>query len=156
MFGFHFLENFNYPYISSSVTEFWRRWHISLSSWFRDYVYIPLGGNRVAKRRQVLNLFIVWILTGIWHGANWTFLVWGLMYFIVLLIERTMNTIVKKPSKILKPLSHIYTMFIVVVGWVIFRSDSITKAVEYISEMLYHLDSRKRDDEILVMNSKNP
>ena len=87
MFGFHFLENFNYPYISKSATEFWRRWHISLSSWFRDYVYIPLGGSRVNKYRHILNLFIVWLLTGIWHGANWTFIIWGLMYFILLIIE---------------------------------------------------------------------
>ncbi len=88
MFGFHFLENFNYPYIAKSVTEFWKRWHISLSTWFRDYVYIPLGGNRVKKSRWILNLFIVWLLTGIWHGANWTFVLWGLIYFVVLLLEK--------------------------------------------------------------------
>lgn len=88
MLGFHFTENFNYPYVSKSITEFWRRWHISLSTWFRDYVYIPLGGNRVAKGRWIFNIFIVWLLTGIWHGANWTFLVWGLLYFMVLIIEK--------------------------------------------------------------------
>ena len=89
MFGFHFLENFNYPYMASSITDFWRRWHISLSSWFRDYVYFPLGGSRVdSKARHIFNLFIVWLLTGIWHGANWTFIVWGLFYFILLVIEK--------------------------------------------------------------------
>jgi len=88
MFGFHFLENFNYPYISRSVSEFWRRWHISLGSWFRDYVYIPLGGNRVVKPLVYRNLFVVWLLTGIWHGANWTFIVWGLMYFVLLAFEK--------------------------------------------------------------------
>lgn len=89
MFGFHFPENFNYPYISKSVTEFWRRWHISLSGWFRDYVYIPLGGNRVSKPRWVLNMAAVWLLTGIWHGANWTFLIWGAWYLLALLIEKS-------------------------------------------------------------------
>ena len=88
MFGFHFLPNFNYPYIARSVTDFWRRWHISLSSWFRDYVYIPLGGNRVGKQRLVLNLLLVWLLTGLWHGANWTFIVWGLYYFCFLTLEK--------------------------------------------------------------------
>lgn len=88
MFGFHYLENFNYPYISRSITEFWRRWHISLGTWFRDYVYIPLGGNRGSKLRMVFNIFMVWLLTGIWHGANWTFLIWGLMYFVLLIVEK--------------------------------------------------------------------
>ena len=89
MFGFHFLENFNYPYISRSVTEFWRRWHISLSTWFRDYVYFPLGGSRVnSKGKHIRNLFVVWLLTGIWHGANWTFIVWGLFYFVLLMLEK--------------------------------------------------------------------
>ena len=88
MFGFHFLENFNYPYISRSITEFWRRWHISLSTWFRDYVYFPLGGSRVDSRaKHIRNLFVVWLLTGIWHGANWTFLAWGLFYFVLLVLE---------------------------------------------------------------------
>ena len=88
MFGFHFLENFNYPYISRSITEFWRRWHISLSTWFRDYVYFPLGGSRVnSKAKHIRNLFVVWLLTGVWHGANWTFLAWGLFYFVLLVLE---------------------------------------------------------------------
>lgn len=138
IFGFHFQENFNYPYISSSVTEFWRRWHMSLSSWFRDYVYIPLGGSRVNRKRRILNLFIVWMLTGIWHGANWTFLLWGFIYFIVLLIERS----IKKASenaelpRIITPISHIYTMVIVTICWVIFRSDSISRALSFIREMI--------------------
>lgn len=88
MFGFHFLENFNFPYVSRSITEFWRRWHITLSTWFRDYVYIPLGGNRVSKGRHIWNIFVVWFLTGVWHGANWTFICWGLLYFVLLMFEK--------------------------------------------------------------------
>lgn len=131
MFGFEFLENFNYPYISRTVTEFWRRWHISLSSWFRDYVYIPLGGSRVSSRaRHIFNLFVVWLLTGIWHGANWTFILWGLMYFVVLTIEK-MSGRDKKPL----PLSRVYTLIIVIVGWTIFRSDNLPLALKYISNM---------------------
>jgi D-alanyl-lipoteichoic acid acyltransferase DltB (MBOAT superfamily) len=130
MFGFHFDENFNYPYISKSVTEFWRRWHISLSSWFRDYVYIPLGGNRVNKSRWILNLFVVWLLTGIWHGANWTFVVWGLLYFAVLLLEKLTGY-----TKKLGCLSHIYTMGIVILAWVIFRADDMSAAFVYIGNM---------------------
>lgn len=130
MFGFHFDENFNYPYISKSVTEFWRRWHISLSSWFRDYVYIPLGGNRVKKSRWILNLFIVWLLTGIWHGANWTFVVWGLIYFVVLLTEKSYKYVDK-----MKWFSHIYTMFVVIIAWVFFRANNIGDALVYIGNM---------------------
>ncbi len=132
MFGFSFDENFNYPYISKSITEFWRRWHISLSSWFRDYVYIPLGGNRVKKPRWILNLFVVWILTGIWHGANWTFLLWGLLYFVFLLLEKT-SQFAKK--FINTPFSYFYTILIVIITWVIFRADNIKKAVLYIGNM---------------------
>lgn len=132
MFGFHFSENFNYPYISKSVTEFWRRWHISLSSWFRDYVYIPLGGNRVSRGRWVFNLFVVWLLTGIWHGANWTFLCWGLFYFVVLLAERLTGF----PQKIRwRGAKHLYTLLIVVMAWVLFRSDTIAAALQYIGSM---------------------
>jgi len=130
MFGFHFDENFNYPYVAGSVTELWRRWHISLSTWFRDYVYIPLGGNRVSKPKWISNLFIVWALTGIWHGANWTFLVWGLLYFVVLLIEKSIG-ITDKDSI----LSHIYTMIVVVLAWVIFRATSIDNAIIYVKNM---------------------
>ncbi len=132
MFGFYFSENFNYPYISKSVTEFWRRWHISLSSWFRDYVYIPMGGNRVSKGRRIWNLFIVWLLTGIWHGANWTFLLWGLLYFVVLMIEKFVLSGIKKIPAVL---GHIYTMLIVIVAWVVFRADNIMQAFHYIRDM---------------------
>lgn len=131
MFGFKFLENFNYPYISKSISEFWRRWHISLGSWFRDYVYFPLGGSRVnTKTRLVFNLFVVWLLTGIWHGANWTFIVWGLMYFILIAIEK-----LTKLDKNIGWIGHIYTLFFVILGWVIFNSNSITSAFTYIGVM---------------------
>lgn len=133
MFGFHFLENFNYPYVSKSITEFWRRWHISLGTWFRDYVYIPLGGNRVKTRyRLIFNLFIVWLLTGIWHGANWTFICWGLMYFLLLTFEK-LTGFEKRPGTIFK---YLYTMFFVIIGWVIFRSENITDAFHYIHIMM--------------------
>jgi len=130
MFGFHFLENFNYPYISKSVTEFWRRWHISLSSWFKDYVYIPLGGNRVTHIKWIRNLFLVWLLTGIWHGANWTFIVWGLLYFVVLLLEKEFCY----PQR-LGFFNRVYTLFVVIIAWVIFRSESMSMAIKYIGEM---------------------
>ena len=130
MFGFHFLENFNYPYIASSITDFWRRWHISLSAWFRDYVYIPLGGNRVSKGRLVRNLFIVWILTGTWHGANWTFIVWGLFYFVLLTAER-FTGFPKKRGLV----SHVYTLLLVIAGWVLFRSESLPEAGRYLLAM---------------------
>lgn len=128
MFGFHFPENFNYPYISRSATEFWRRWHMTLGNWFRDYVYIPLGGNRVPKSRWVLNLFIVWALTGIWHGANWTFLTWGLFYFVLLLVERLTGFAEK-----LSVLSHLYALAAIMIGWVIFRSPDLAFAANYIA-----------------------
>ena len=125
MFGFHFEENFNYPYMAASVTDFWRRWHISLSSWFRDYVYIPLGGNRAAHSRQLVNLFAVWLLTGIWHGANWTFILWGLIYFALLVIERE--------TKIIP--GHAATMLFVILAWVIFRSESVNAGLGFIFSM---------------------
>ena len=131
MFGFHFLENFNYPYLCKSATEFWRRWHISLGTWFRDYVYIPMGGNRVTKPRWVWNLFVVWVLTGIWHGANWTFLCWGLFYFVLLLAEKTTGFVEK-----LGPLAHVYGLAAVLFGWVLFRSADITHAINYMGMML--------------------
>ncbi len=134
MFGFHFLENFDYPYISRSITEFWRRWHMSLGSWFRDYVYIPLGGSRVSKGRLVFNLFAVWLLTGIWHGANLTFVVWGLMYFVLLTLEK-LTGFDLNGNKITSGLKWTYTMFFVVMGWVLFRSDSLSTALEYMRYM---------------------
>ena len=141
MFGFHFAENFNYPYIAKSATEFWRRWHISLGSWFRDYVYIPLGGNRCSKLRWVLNLFAVWALTGIWHGANYTFLVWGLFYFVLLLGEK----FTRLPEK-LGGFAHIYAMIAVIVGWVMFRSENLDAGLHYIG-MMFGFDSLGVDDD---------
>lgn len=131
MFGFHFLENFNYPYLAVSIRDFWKRWHISLSTWFRDYIYVPMGGSRVSKKsRMVWNLFVVWALTGIWHGANWTFIVWGIFYFVLLLIER----LTKFPEKLGK-FGHVYALFFILIGWVFFRSDSLGEAVLYFKAM---------------------
>ena len=132
MFGFHFPENFRDPYISTSVTEFWRRWHISLGSWFRDYVYIPLGGSRCGRGRNYLNLFVVWALTGIWHGANLTFLVWGLLYFLLLVAEKAAGIPRAKRGGALR---WLLTMFFVVIGWVIFRAESLAHAVSYLRAM---------------------
>lgn len=131
MFGFHFEENFKYPYISASVSEFWRRWHISLQTWFRDYVYFPLGGSRVKTRtRLVFNLFVVWMLTGIWHGAEWTFFLWGFLYFVLLTMEK-LTGIDKKMGWF----GHIYTMFFVIIGWVIFRAESLSDMCIYLGAM---------------------
>lgn len=116
MFGFTFLENFNYPYISRSVTEFWRRWHISLSTWFRDYVYIPLGGNRCSPARHICNLLVVWTLTGFWHGANWTFMAWGLYFGILLILEKKfLSRLIERLPMILR---HVYALFFIIIGWV--------------------------------------
>lgn len=135
MFGFDFLENFDYPYISKSITEFWRRWHMSLGTWFRDYVYFPMGGSRVkSKARLVFNLFVVWSLTGIWHGANWTFLCWGLLYFVLLTIEK-LTGLVKTDMNKMKFIRHFYTLFFVVMGWVLFRAESISDAGSYFATM---------------------
>lgn len=130
MFGLTFMENFNYPYISKTVTEFWRRWHISLSTWFREYVYIPLGGNRVPVRRHILNLLIVWSLTGLWHGASWNFIMWGLYYGVLLILEKYFlgKYIEKAPVWA----QHIYAMVIVMIGWVFFSCEDLTSAVEYL------------------------
>jgi D-alanyl-lipoteichoic acid acyltransferase DltB (MBOAT superfamily) len=130
MFGFHFRENFNYPYISRSVTEFWRRWHISLSSWFRDYVYIPLGGSRCSRSRLALNLFIVWSLTGFWHGANWTFLLWGLIYFCLLILEKFTGF-----ADRLGIFGHIYTLLAVIMAWVVFQFSDLTQSLAYMGMM---------------------
>ncbi|MBQ7221830.1 MAG: MBOAT family protein [Synergistaceae bacterium] len=125
MFGFHFEENFNYPYMASSISDFWRRWHISLSTWFRDYVYIPMGGSRVAHSRFIMNLFTVWLLTGIWHGANWTFILWGLAYFVLLVLEREGGF----------RFGHVGTMLAVIMLWVVFRSESVSQAAGYLASM---------------------
>lgn len=131
IFGFHFDENFRYPYAASSVTDFWRRWHISLGMWFRDYVYIPLGGNRVSKGRWVLNILAVWLLTGIWHGAEWTFLMWGLYYFVFLMAEKKWKVAARG-----KVCAHIYTLLVVSMGWVLFRAENLTKAISHAGMML--------------------
>ena len=134
MLGFHFGENFDYPYLSKSVTEFWRRWHISLSTWFRDYIYIPLGGNRVKPLRHILNLGIVWALTGIWHGANWTFLTWGVYYGILLICEKYLVT-ERIRNKIPGLVRWLITFIIIMVGWTVFRADNISCALNYLCTM---------------------
>lgn len=133
MLGFDFLENFNYPYVSCSVQEFWRRWHISLSSWFRDYLYIPLGGNRRGKVRTYINLIIVFACTGLWHGASFSFIVWGLWHGLFLVIERL--GFKKVLDKLPKFIGWIYTMLVVLVGWVFFRADTLSAAMKYLGEM---------------------
>lgn len=132
MFGFKFLENFNYPYISQSITEFWRRWHISLSSWFRDYIYIPLGGNRTGN--VYVNLSVVFLVTGLWHGAAWTFVLWGIWHGIFILIERVgkQHNIQLKLPIVAK---WFYTMLVVVIGWVLFRSNTLGQALDYLRVM---------------------
>ena len=132
MLGFEFLENFNYPYISKSVTEFWRRWHISLGTWFRDYVYIPLGGNRKGKARQFFNLLVVWALTGFWHGANWTFLCWGLYYAIFLMIEKAF--LLKKLEKV-PVIATVYALLVAICGWVLFDLPTLGAAAGYYKSM---------------------
>lgn len=133
MFGFHFDENFRYPYISRSISEFWRRWHISLGNWFRDYVYIPLGGNRVATWKIYRNLLIVWTATGFWHGASWTFMAWGFYYGIIIALEKAFlgNWL----TKLWSPLQHIYVMLLVMIGWVFFRADNFAYSIAYIKTM---------------------
>lgn len=133
IFGFHFPENFNYPYISKSVTDFWRRWHISLSTWFRDYVYIPLGGNRCSGGRHIFNIFFVWTLTGIWHGASWNFLIWGMYYAFLLILEKVF--LVKYADRLPDFLKGVMTMLLVTVGWVIFRADTLSHACTVLKSM---------------------
>ena len=133
MLGFDFPQNFNYPYISASITEFWRRWHISLSTWFRDYVYIPLGGNRCGKIRQCVNILIVWALTGFWHGAGWNFLFWGFYYGVLLLIEKlVLGKYIKRLPAFFQ---HLYAMVIVIIGWVFFASPDLSTALAYLKVM---------------------
>lgn len=132
MFGFHFQENFYYPYISTSISEFWRRWHISLGTWFRDYLYIPLGGSKNGLSKTIRNLFIVWLLTGLWHGASMTFVVWGLMYFVLIATEKLTAF---ENRKIFPVVCWIYTMFFVILGWVIFRASSLKIALFYLRSL---------------------
>ena len=131
VFGFHFIENFNYPYMSKSIAEFWRRWHMSLGSWFRDYVYIPLGGNRVSKGRWVFNTLVVWMLTGLWHGAAWNFILWGLLYAVFLLLEKFVPALQKLPDA----LRRTYTLLIVVLGFVLFNAVDLSQALSDIGGM---------------------
>lgn len=133
MLGFNYPKNFNYPYIATSITDFWRRWHITLSSWFRDYVYIPLGGNRVKKYRWLINIMIVWGLTGIWHGASWNFAIWGIYFGILLILEKlVIGKFIEKLPKICK---HIYTLFFILIGWLIFFCDDLTLLHNYIPKI---------------------
>ncbi len=139
IFGFEFLENFNYPYISKSITEFWKRWHISLTTFFREYLYIPLGGNRVKKSRWIFNMLIVWVLTGFWHGAAWTFIIWGLYYFALLILEKTIlkNILIKIPNL----LRVILTFTLINIGWIIFRANSIYDIFIIIKNIFYNPNS---------------
>jgi len=133
MMGFSFRENFYYPYVSRSVTEFWRRWHISLSTWFREYVYIPLGGNRRGMARQILNLLAVWLLTGLWHGASWNFVLWGLYYFVLLMLEKTV--LLKLLERLPKFIGHLYTLIAVVFGWWLFVFEDFSAGLVYLASM---------------------
>ena len=136
IFGFKFLENFNYPYISKSITEFWRRWHISLSTWFKEYLYIPLGGNRVSKRRNLFNLFVVFLATGVWHGAAWTFVVWGLWHGLFIIIEKATGFAKKEGGRVFTAAKHGYTILVFLFGWVLFRADNVNYGLKYIRRML--------------------
>lgn len=133
MFGFKFPENFRYPYESVSITDFWRRWHITLSTWFKEYLYIPLGGNRRGLARQALNLLIVWTLTGFWHGAGWNFVMWGLYYFAILFIEKLF--LLKALDKLPRLFRHAYALLLIVIGWVIFASDDVSVMLPYLGSM---------------------
>ena len=133
IFGFRFLENFNYPFISKSIAEFWRRWHMSLGSWFRDYVYIPLGGNRVSKWRWLFNTLVVWFLTGFWHGADWTFIFWGLFFALFLVLEKFFLN--KFFEKIPRVFSHIYVVVLILISFVLFSADGISGAISDIGAM---------------------
>lgn len=133
MFGFKFPENFRYPYQSVSITDFWRRWHITLSTWFKEYLYIPLGGNRRGLARQALNLLIVWSLTGFWHGAGWNFVMWGLYYFVILFIEKLF--LLKALNKLPKFFRHVYALLLIIIGWVIFASDDVSVLLPYLGSM---------------------
>lgn len=133
MLGFHFLENFNYPYIAICIQDFWRRWHMSLTTWFRDYLYIPLGGNRKGKKRTYINNLIVFFCTGLWHGAAWSFIFWGFFHGFIQMFEKT--GIGKKVQKLPKPIGHMYTMLIVLIGWVLFRANSLSDAMQFYKYM---------------------
>lgn len=152
MFGFHFLENFNYPYISRSITEFWRRWHISLSSWFKEYVYIPLGGNRRGVLLQARNILVVWMLTGIWHGASWNYVLWGVYYGILLMLEKfLLKPVLKHLPGVLK---NVYTMVLVIFGWVLFKCEDLSYCFSYLKAMVggFHAGWIGRESMYLLRN----
>ena len=149
IFGFEFEENFNYPYVSKSIGEFWRRWHISLSTWFKEYVYFPLGGSRVENQdKMIRNTFIVWLLTGIWHGAEWTFILWGLCNFVFIILERLFRF---EESKIPNAIKHIYTMLVIMAGWVLFRAENLYFALEYFENMFGANYNRFINDSTIMM-----
>ena len=143
IFGFKFLENFNYPYISKSITEFWRRWHISLSTWFKEYLYIPLGGNRISLRRTYLNLFLVFLATGFWHGASWNFIFWGLWHGLFINFEKASGWHKVSGSWKISIAQHFYTIFVFVIGWVMFRAENMTYAWQYIKNMFGFINEHK-------------
>ena len=143
IFGFKFLENFNYPYISKSITEFWRRWHISLSTWFKEYLYIPLGGNRVSKWRNYINLFIVFLATGFWHGAAWNFIFWGLWHGMFIIMEKATGWHKKEGDLLLRMVQHVYCILAFVIGWVMFRADTMAYAWQYIKNMFGLISEHK-------------
>lgn len=147
MFGFEFLENFNYPYISASITEFWRRWHISLSTWFREYVYIPLGGNRLGLKRQILNMLIVWLLTGLWHGASWNFVLWGGYYALLLIAEKAF--LLKHLEKLPRAVGRVYSMLAVMLGWTLFYFEDLDRLGAFLKRLFTLTDSAQSLDVIL-------
>ncbi|MFE6139412.1 MBOAT family O-acyltransferase [Bacillus sp. NPDC057893] len=153
MFGFDFPENFNYPYISKSVTEFWRRWHISLGSWFREYVYIPLGGNRIGLMKQLRNLFVVWLLTGLWHGANWNFIIWGLYFGLFVTLEKLF--LLKWLKNRMSFIGHMYTLIIVLIGWVFFEFENLSVAIDFIGTMFGFNQSVFLDNKTLYYLTTN-
>lgn len=147
MIGFKFPENFNYPYIANSVTDFWRRWHMTLSSWFRDYVYIPLGGNRVSTLKHIRNILVVWMLTGLWHGASWNFIIWGIYFGVILIIEKYyLNKVLEKLPRVIR---NIYAMFIVMISFIIFSSDDISSALVAIKG-LFSFSSLKFSNDFII------
>ena len=151
MFGFHFPENFDHPYTSKSITEFWRRWHISLGTWFKEYVYIPLGGSKKGRKRLVINLLIVWTLTGLWHGASWNFVIWGVYFGVLLIIEKLI--LEKYLEKLPSIFRHIYTMFFVVISWIIFAFDDMTNVCTYLKAMFGMNNTVLLNSELLYMIS---
>lgn len=152
MFGFEFLENFNYPLTSTSISDFWRRWHISLSSWFKDYVYIPLGGNKVKKIKWIRNLFVVWLLTGFWHGASWNFIIWGLFFGIILLIEKVYLKKYLDKTKIIK---YIYTIFIIIISFQIFKTETFTELITNLKNMFMINDIELVNKEVIFCIRNN-